>query len=84
MDSSTLTTRYAQRRSTPLRIWRAASGLSQCELASLAGVRHETVCRLELDRNEPRRSTADHLADALGVDVEELFPPKTGGAEPGA
>jgi DNA-binding XRE family transcriptional regulator len=44
---------------------------TQQELADKVGIRYETICRLENQRNaEPRLSVARKLARALGVTLE--------------
>jgi transcriptional regulator with XRE-family HTH domain len=60
----------------PLRVLRLNKGLSQAELAALAGVSEYTVTRLETgQRKRPHPATRRKLAAALGVpiaDVDEL------------
>jgi DNA-binding XRE family transcriptional regulator len=56
----------------PLARWRAVRGLSQQELADLAGVHRNTIQRTELGK-EPRVHTAIRLAHALRTDVEAVF-----------
>jgi DNA-binding XRE family transcriptional regulator len=62
------------RKVSPLLIHRVASGLTQAELAKVAGVAPETVSNAERGRHHPRRLTARALAAALGCEVSELFP----------
>jgi transcriptional regulator with XRE-family HTH domain len=58
---------------TPLEITRRARGLSQRQLADLAGVSRETISLIE--RGElPRVRTAYAIARALGVALGELLP----------
>lgn len=71
-QSPTMPERYPRARTT-LALLRFAEGLTQRELAARAGVRHETVCRLEAG-NRPSRRTATKLAAVLGADVGKLFP----------
>ncbi len=52
---------------------------SQRELAERAGIRRETVSRLERSLNRPQGSTARAIAVVLGCDPSELFSPE--GAE---
>jgi putative transcriptional regulator len=70
---------------SPLEIARRARGLSQVDLARLAGVSRETVSLIE--RGElPRMSTALSIARALGVEFGAVFPVKndeTPAATPG-
>jgi DNA-binding XRE family transcriptional regulator len=44
---------------------RVASGLSQKELAKLAGVRNETLCRIETGKHTPSVATLDRIDRAL-------------------
>lgn len=44
---------------------RVASGLSQKELAKLAGVRVETLCRIETGKHTPSVATLDKIDRAL-------------------
>jgi DNA-binding XRE family transcriptional regulator len=44
---------------------RTALGLSQQELAKLAGVRQETLCRLETGKHSPNVRTVDKIDRAL-------------------
>ena len=55
--------------------WRAVRGLSQRALAERAGMGYVLIARLELDQTDPRLSTLERLAEALGVSVPELFTP---------
>lgn len=52
---------------------RIRKGWSQGDLGREAGVRADTVSSLERGKHEPRPSTLRKLADALGVEVEDLF-----------
>lgn len=60
---------------------RAASKLSQADLAVRAGVPLSIVCRLEsLDYSMPNvHEKADAIADALGIHVDEVLPPDMAG-----
>jgi transcriptional regulator with XRE-family HTH domain len=44
---------------------RVAAGLSQRELATMAGVRVETLCRIETGKHTPSVPTVDKLDRAL-------------------
>ncbi len=51
---------------------RERAGLTQAELATASGVPRETISRIEVAKREPRISTLDPLAVALGVHVNLL------------
>ncbi len=52
---------------------RAQKGLTQQELADLAGVSRQTIISLERGRYNPSITLAFRLAHLFGVTVEELF-----------
>ena len=56
-----------------LREKRQALGLSQKQLAALAGITRQAVCAVEAGQYSPATSVALHLARALRCRVEELF-----------
>lgn len=56
-----------------LRIIRTAKGLSQVELAEAVGIKQATVSRIEKGVNNPSLDVAERIAQALGVNVVELF-----------
>ena len=58
-----------------LRDLREQRGLSLRTLADRAGIDFTTLNRIELGKADPRLSTLEHLAHALGVDVVRLFKP---------
>ena len=60
---------------TRLRLARQARGLSQQQLASMAGVTRQAVSAVESGHSDPSLRVALGLARALGVTVEELFGP---------
>ncbi len=65
---------YSRRkRGSRLRTQRWALGLTQHELALVAGLARETIARLEAGRT-PTWTTAVQLADVLGCDPRRLFP----------
>ncbi len=53
--------------------FRAQKGLTQQELADLAGVSRQTIISLERGRYNPSITLAFRLARLFGVTVEELF-----------
>jgi molybdate-binding protein/DNA-binding XRE family transcriptional regulator len=60
---------------TRLRLARQARGLSQQQLAGVAGVTRQAVSAVESGHSDPSLRVALGLARALGVTVEELFGP---------
>jgi transcriptional regulator with XRE-family HTH domain len=58
-----------------LKAHRLRLGLTQIQLARMAGVTERTIRLYEQGQRTPRLGTARAIADALGVSVEELFPP---------
>lgn len=73
-DADGRTDRSLLARRHTLRAARVTAGLTQAQLASRAGVRRETVSRLERGENEPTYHTALAIAHALGyTDPRLLF-----------
>ena len=60
---------------TRLRLARQARGLSQQQLAGVAGVTRQAVSAVESGHSDPSLRVALALARALGMTVEELFGP---------
>ena len=60
---------------TRLRVSRQARGLSQQQLAGVAGVTRQAVSAVESGHSDPSLRVALGLARALGMTVEELFGP---------
>jgi molybdate-binding protein/transcriptional regulator with XRE-family HTH domain len=58
---------------TRLRLERQTRGLSQQQLASMAGVSRQAVSAFELGGSDPSLRVALALAQALGLSVEDLF-----------
>jgi putative molybdopterin biosynthesis protein len=58
---------------TTLRMARQARGLSQQQLAGMAGVTRQAVSAVESGHSDPSLRLALALASALGMTVEELF-----------
>lgn len=54
-------------------------GLTQLQVARMAGLTERTIRLLEQGASVPRLSTARALAAALGVSVEDIFPTEDGG-----
>ena len=60
-----------------LRAFREAAALSKQELATKAGLSISVVSHIEQGKKaDPRASTVQALAQALGVSMEELFKPR--------
>ncbi len=60
-----------------LKTWRLAHGLSQADVAGLAGISCAMVSRVENHKAQAGPLTKVRIARALGVSVSELFdPPK--------
>lgn len=56
-----------------LRAWRTRAGLTQAELADLAGVSRKTVNTVENGVFVPSTALALEMAHVLGCTVEDLF-----------
>lgn len=56
-----------------LRHLRQARGLSQTQLATMAGVKQATISRIEQGVNHASIPVAERIATALGVSVVDLF-----------
>jgi molybdate-binding protein/DNA-binding XRE family transcriptional regulator len=62
-----------------LRARRQSLGLSQKQLAGMAGITRQAVCAVEAGQYSPATSVALQLARALSCRVEDLFSLKAGG-----
>jgi len=62
-----------------LREKRQGSGLSQKQLAAMAGITRQAVCAVETNQYSPATSVALQLARALHCRVEDLFSLRSGG-----
>jgi len=63
----------AQRLENRLKVARAERGLSQEQLAELAGVTRQTISSIETGQYCPSALLAFQLAERLGKRVDELF-----------
>jgi molybdate-binding protein/DNA-binding XRE family transcriptional regulator len=70
-----LMTEISQPDGARLRLARQARGLSQQQLAGVAGVTRQAVSAVESGHSDPSLRVALGLARALGMTVEELFGP---------
>ena len=75
MEAGTLAeaTIGAARLHNRLRIARAERGLSQEQLAAMAGVTRQTISSIETGQYVPSALLAFVLAERLGMPVDELF-----------
>jgi putative molybdopterin biosynthesis protein len=64
---------HQARHGAGLRLARQARGLSQQQLAMMAGVSRQAISRIESGASDPSLRVAFTLASALGMTIEELF-----------
>ena len=57
-----------------VRMWRERRGLSLRELGEKAGVSYVTIQRIEAGKTSPTVALLEKVAEALGVNVRDLFP----------
>lgn len=55
-----------------IRVIREEKQISQTELARMAGISQPYLHDLEADKRGARQETLEKIADALGVEVEDL------------
>jgi transcriptional regulator with XRE-family HTH domain len=55
--------------------YRKLAGLTQKELGEKIGVKHNTISSYESGTNEPEQDMLFKIANALGVSINDLFPP---------
>jgi len=58
---------------SPIRVWREYRGLTQEQLAKIAGIRRAYVTQLEAGRRRGSTAVLARVAGALGVDIEDLI-----------
>ncbi len=56
-----------------IKAWREYFKLTQAELAVKAGMKQSALARLESNSVSPRKATLAKLAEAMGIDVEQLI-----------
>ena len=56
-----------------IKAWREYLNLTQAELAARAGMKQSALARLERNTANPRKSTLQKLAEAMGIIVEQLI-----------
>jgi len=74
-EAGSATTEVTQAHGARLRLARQARGLSQQQLAGVAGVTRQAVSAIESGHSDPSLRVALALAGALGMTVEALFGP---------
>lgn len=57
---------------TPMRAWREYLGLTQSEVAARLDVSQAAYAQLEAPEARPRQSTLRRIAQALGIQLEQL------------
>ena len=72
-NGSTGTVWYDDMLQTRIKEYRERLGMKQSELASLVGVRRETIVHLENGRYNPSLKLAMDIAKVFHTTVEELF-----------
>lgn len=56
-----------------IKAWREHLGMTQKELAAQAGIKQPALARIEKSDANPRTSTLQKLADAMGITIEQLI-----------
>ena len=59
---------------SPLRVWRRHRGKTLNDLATLTGLTHASLSRIERNAQRPKPATWHALADALNVTVDDILP----------
>lgn len=54
--------------------YRKIKGLTQIELSAIAGVPQSAISEIETEERIPKIDTAQKIAAALGVSIEEIWP----------
>ena len=58
---------------TLIKAWREYFKLTQAELAAKAGMKQSSLARLEKSTTSPRKATLAKLAEAMGIETEQLI-----------
>ena len=58
---------------TLFKAWREYFKLTQKELAEKAGMKQSALARLENGNSKPRKATLKKIAEALGIELDQLF-----------
>jgi DNA-binding XRE family transcriptional regulator len=56
----------------PVRVWREHRGMTTTELAEKAGVSQSYISQIESEKREGTVKTMKKIAEALGVDIDDL------------
>ena len=56
-----------------IKAWREYLKLTQAELAAKAGMKQSAMARLESNSVNPRKATLAKLAEAMGINIEQLI-----------
>ena len=56
-----------------VKAWREYLRLTQTQLAAKAGMNQSSLARLESSNTRPRKTTLAKLAEAMGIEVEQLI-----------
>lgn len=59
---------------SPLRVWRRFRGKTLSDLASVTGMTHASLSRIECNTQRPKPATWRALATALNVSVDDILP----------
>lgn len=59
---------------SPLRVWRRYRGKTLSDLASLTGMTHASLSRIERNIQRPKPATWRALATALNVSIDDILP----------
>ncbi|MAU40991.1 MAG: transcriptional regulator [Kordiimonas sp.] len=58
----------------PIKVYREHRGMTVADLSRAAGISYRYLLKLEQDGGNPRPATLNNLANALGVDPDDLTP----------
>ncbi len=58
---------------TLIKAWRKYLGLTQSDLADLAGMKQSALSRIESGKNKPKSETLKKLAKAMNIQVAQLI-----------
>ena len=58
---------------TLVKAWRKYLGLTQSELAAIAGMKQSALSRIEAGKNKPKSETLRKLAKAMNIQIVQLI-----------